>query len=137
MGSIGVATNGVMFFNPFDAGGMEAVNIMDRCCGHPSPGNEYHYHKYPVCIKSPFSDDGQGHSPLIGFALDGFPIYGPYEAKGLMAKDDKGHALDAFNMHKDDQRGWHYHVTPGKFPYIIGGIAGAADPRNLRRGPRG
>ncbi len=137
MGAIGVATNGVMFFNPFDAGGMEAVNIMDRCCGHPSPGNEYHYHKYPVCIKSPFSDDGQGHSPLIGFALDGFPIYGPYEAKGLMAKDDKQHPLDAFNMHKDDQRGWHYHVTPGKFPYIIGGFAGAADPRNLRRGPRG
>ena len=135
MGSIGVATNGVMFFNPFDAGGMEAVNIMDRCCGHPSPGNEYHYHKYPVCIKSPFSDDGQGHSPLIGFALDGFPIYGPYEVKGLMAKDDKAHALDAFNMHKDAERGWHYHVTPGKFPYIIGGFAGAADPRNLRRGP--
>ncbi len=45
-----------------------------------------------------------------------------------MAKDDKGHALDAFNMHKDDQRGWHYHVTPGKFPYIIGGFAGAGRP---------
>lgn len=137
MGSIGVAINGVMFFNPFDMGGMEVVSIMDRCCGHPSPGNEYHYHKYPVCIKSPFTDDGQGHSPLIGFALDGFPIYGPYEAKGRMAKDDDQHALDAFSMHKDDDRGWHYHVTPGKFPYIIGGFAGAADPRNLRRGPPG
>ena len=40
-------------------------------------------------------------------------------------------------MHKDaERRGWHYHVTPGKFPYIIGGFAGGADPRNLRRGPR-
>jgi hypothetical protein len=137
MGSIGVAINGVMFFNPFDAGGMEAVSIMDRCCGHPSPANEYHYHKYPVCVKSPFSDDGQAHSPLIGFALDGFPIYGPYEAKGLMAKDDKQHPIDAFNMHQDDERGWHYHVTPGRYPYIIGGFAGTTDPRNLRRGPPG
>jgi hypothetical protein len=69
MGSIGVAINGVMFFNPFDAGNMEAVNIMDRCCGHPSPGNEYHYHKYPVCIKSPFSLLGPRAGPL---ALDRF-----------------------------------------------------------------
>ena len=135
MGPIGVAINGVQFFNPFDAGGMEAVNLMDRCCGHPSPSNDYHYHKYPVCVKSPFADDGQDHSPLIGFALDGLPIYGPYESKGLMAKDDAAHPLDAFSMHRDDARGWHYHVTPGKYPYIIGGFAGAVDARNLHRGP--
>ena len=44
--------------------------------------------------------------------------------------------MDAFNMHKDDERGWHYHVTPGKFPYIIGGYYGEVDRRNSRRGPR-
>ncbi len=109
---------------------MEAVSIMDRCCGHPSPDNRYHYHKYPVCVKTPFVDFGQEHSPVIGFALDGFPIYGPYVAKNLMAKDDKAHPLDAFNMRYDDERGWHYCVTPGKFPYVIGGFAGAVDPRN-------
>jgi len=135
MGTIGFAINGVCFFNPFDAGQMEAVSIMDRCCGHPSPTNQYHYHKYPVCVKSPFADDGEGHSPLIGFAFDGFPIYGPYVAKGVMAKDVKENPLDDFNMRNDDERGWHYHVTPGKYPYIIGGFAGAPDPRNLRRGP--
>jgi hypothetical protein len=135
MGSIGFAINGVCFFNPFDAGQMEAVSIMDRCCGHPSPTNQYHYHKYPVCVKSPFADDGESHSPLIGFALDGFPIYGPYVGKGVMAKDVTENPLDDFNMRKDDERGWHYHVTPGKYPYIIGGFAGTPDPRNLRRGP--
>jgi hypothetical protein len=86
-------------------------------------------------VKSPFVDEGEEHSPLIGFALDGFPIYGPYEAKSLMAKDDAAHPLDAFSMHRDDARGWHYHVTPGKYPYIIGGFAGSVDQRNLRRGP--
>jgi hypothetical protein len=136
MGPIGVAINGVVFFNPFDAGSEDATDVMDRCCGHPAPGNEYHYHKYPVCVKSPFVDDGEEHSPLIGFAFDGFPVYGPYEAKRLMAKDDTSNPLNAFNVHFDEQRGWHYHVTPGKFPYIIGGYYGEADRRGGRRGPR-
>lgn len=114
----------------------EAVDIMDRCCGHPGPDNRYHYHKYPVCVKSPFTDDGEAHSPLIGFALDGFPIYGPYVAKGLMARDDPANPLDDFNMSHDSERGWHYHVTPGRFPYVIGGFAGEVDPRNLRKGPK-
>jgi hypothetical protein len=73
MGPIGIAINGVVFFNPFDAGGRDASDIMDRCCGHPSPDNRYHYHKYPVCVKSPFVDEGEEHSPLIGWAFDGFP----------------------------------------------------------------
>ena len=135
MGTIGFAINGVSFYNPFDIGNEDATDIMDRCCGHPSPDNRYHYHKYPVCVKSPFIDDGEGHSPLIGFALDGFPIYGPYVAKGVMAKDVKENPLDDFNMRHDEERGWHYHVTPGKYPYIIGGFAGTPDLRNLRRGP--
>ena len=135
-GPIGIAVNGVVFFNPFDADVVEALWRLDRCCGHPGPGYEYHYHKYPVCVKTPWFDDAQEHSPLIGFALDGFPVYGPYESAGLMAKDSKDNRLDAFNGHSDPERGWHYHVSPGKFPYIIGGYWGAVDPKN-RRGPPG
>ena len=136
MGPIGFAVNGVAFFNPFDMGNEDAVDMMDRCCGHPAPDNQYHYHKYPVCVKSPFVDDGEGHSPLIGFALDGLPIYGPYVARGLMAKDDKKKPLNEFNARHDDERGWHYHVTPGRYPYLIGGFWGEVDARNLRKGPK-
>jgi hypothetical protein len=136
MGPIGIAVNGVVFFNPFDAGMQDAHDMMDRCCGHPSPGNLYHYHKYPVCVKSPFADEGDDHSPLIGWAFDGFPIYGPYESKGVMAKDCAENPLNEFNLHHDEVRGWHYHVTPGKFPYVIGGFWGEVDRRN-NRGPRG
>ncbi|HLX61818.1 MAG TPA: YHYH protein [Planctomycetota bacterium] len=139
MGAIGVAVNGVVFYNPFDAGSMDASNIMDRCCGHPSQDNRYHYHKYPICVKSPWADEGTAHSGVLGWAFDGFPVYGPYESAGVMAKDLKGeNALNTFNMHYDKERGWHYHVTPGKFPYIIGGFWGAEDSRNAdRRGPGG
>ena len=134
MGPIGIAVNGVAFFNPFDMGGVDATDLMDRCCGHPNPEDSYHYHKYPVCVKSPFGDEGKDHSPVIGWAFDGFPIHGPYEGGGVMAKDSKENPLNAFNVHRDAVRGWHYHVTPGRFPYIIGGYWGKADPRNLRRG---
>jgi hypothetical protein len=138
MGPIGVAINGVVFFNPFDANMIDASNIMDRCCGHPAPDGQYHYHKYPICINTPWADQGTEHSPLLGWMFDGYPIYGPYQSAGMMAKDVRGaDALNAFNMHYDKDRGWHYHVTPGKFPYLIGGYWGTEDPRDAqrRRGP--
>ncbi len=134
-GAIGVAVNGVIFFDPYDADAVPAFWRLDRCCGHPSPMQEYHYHKYPVCVKSPWIDDGAGHSPLIGFAFDGYPVYGPYESAGVMAKDLKENSLNEFNIHRDDARGWHYHVTPGKFPHILGGYWGVVDSRNVRRDP--
>ncbi len=136
MGPIGVALNGVVFFNPFEVGGMNAVAgysevWLDSCCGHPQQTGVYHYHKYPSCVKSPFSDDGNQHSPVLGFAFDGFPIYGPFESKDTMARDLKGdNALDVCNGHSDPIRGYHYHVTPGRFPYIIGGYHGKPEPSN-------
>jgi hypothetical protein len=142
MGPIGTALNGVVFFNPFEMEGMNAVEgytevWLDSCCGHPQQTGVYHYHKYPSCVKSPFSDDGKQHSPIIGFAFDGFPVYGPYEAADSKAKDlTGGQALDACNGHQDDERGYHYHVTPGRFPYILGGYAGVVEISNnpgLRR----
>lgn len=138
MGPIGMALNGVVFFNPFEAGGMNAVEgysevWLDSCCGHPQQHGVYHYHKYPSCVKSPFADDGKQHSPVVGFAWDGFPIYGPYEDNGVMAKDLKSaNALDVCNGHSDKLRGYHYHVTPGQFPYIIGGYAGIPEVSNSR-----
>jgi YHYH protein len=139
MGSIGVAVNGVAFYNPFDAGMQDATGIMDRCCGHPSPDSRYHYHKYPICVNTPFVDKGETHSPLIGFAFDGLPIYGPYESNGVMAKDLAENKLNAFNAHYDSVRGWHYHVTPGQFPYVIGGFFGqpVSDDLNAEMGPPG
>jgi hypothetical protein len=129
MGATGFAVNGVIFYNPFDAGMEDASGIMDRCCGHPSPDYAYHYHKYPICVNTPFVDKGMTHSPVIGFALDGHAVYGPYESDGIMAKDLVQNKLNSFNAHSDKERGWHYHVTPGKFPYILGGYLGVAARR--------
>ncbi len=139
MGPIGVAANGVVFYNPFDAGSQDASSIMDYCCGHPDQSGTYHYHKYPICINSPWADEGKEHSPLLGWAFDGFPVYGPYVKAGVMAKDASGaDGLNEFNLHTDPERGPHYQVTPGKFPYIIGGYWGYVDSRDVhQRGGRG
>ncbi|WP_206107899.1 YHYH protein [Paludisphaera rhizosphaerae] len=137
-GEIGMAINGVVFFNPFEAGGMNALAgyseiWLDACCGHPQQEGVYHYHKYPSCVKTPFADEGRGHSPILGFAFDGFPLHGPYEEAGKMARDLTGdRALDVCNGHEDPSRGYHYHVTPGRFPYLIGGYAGVPEPSNNR-----
>jgi hypothetical protein len=46
---------------------------VDQCNGHPEGRGMYHYHANPVCLYK--ETEGQ-HSPIIGFAFDGFPIYG-------------------------------------------------------------
>jgi len=40
---------------------------------------------YGATVRNYFGDDGSGHSPIIGWAYDGNPIYGPY---GLTDSDD-------------------------------------------------
>ena len=47
----------------------------------------YHHHQNPVSLRDQLGDDGSGHSPILGWAFDGFPIYGPY---GFANSDGSG-----------------------------------------------
>ena len=133
MGPIGVAVNGVPFYNPYTAEGTDAAKseVFDECCGHPDPMGRYHYHIYPKCIHTSFVDEPGKHSPLIGYAFDGYPIYGPNGEDGKPPTD-----LDSCNGHTDDVRGYHYHVT-NKYPYIIGGYHGVPERSNFDHGGPG
>ena len=135
MGPIGVAVNGIPFYNQYNREGQDAVKleVFDSCCGHPDPGNRYHYHKFPVCVKSPFKETAGRHSPLVGYAFDGFGIYGPRGDNGKPPTD-----LDECNGHTDSERGYHYHAT-AEYPYIIGAYRGEPNPRMIERpqGPPG
>ena len=44
--------------------------------GHTQPGGLYHYHGNPLALFDP--EETEKGSPVIGFAADGFPIYGPH-----------------------------------------------------------
>jgi len=119
-GPIGIAINGIPLFNQYNMEGGDAVRLetFDSCCGHPDPRGMYHYHQYPSCIKSPFHDPKGKHSPIIGFAFDGFPVYGP---NGNDGKPETG--LDDCNGKDDPTLGYHY-VATKTFPYLIGAYRG-------------
>lgn len=97
MGNIGVWTNGVVIFNQkdgyywnnttssFSSPGTGTWNrnalvyegiSFDDCLGHPNQGGAYHHHVNPKCLYD--ASNSSVHSPIIGYAFDGFPIYGAY-----------------------------------------------------------
>ena len=100
-GPVAVAVNGVPFYGPEDGPGGDAVaheiGIYDEdrqeidlgiCGAHMGPGG-YHYHFDGNCMHWHNETDGSSgyefskvdngtHSPIIGFAFDGYPIYGSY-----------------------------------------------------------
>lgn len=88
LGHIGLWSNGVTIFNPRDAMSWNSQNIwhqnayffegsgFDDCLGHPNMTMEYHTHVNPTCLYD--DQDSSAHSPIIGYAFDGFPIYGAY-----------------------------------------------------------
>ncbi len=88
LGHIGVWSNGVSIFNAKDGMSYNNAGVWNRdalyyegvsfddCLGHPSGQGEYHNHVNPTCLYN--DKDSTHHSPIIGYAFDGFPIYGAY-----------------------------------------------------------
>ncbi|MCC6373147.1 MAG: YHYH protein [Bacteroidia bacterium] len=102
LGSIGLWSNGVVIFNPKDgyfwnntastfsqgvtttgwnrnAKYYEGISF-DACLGHPAPNGAYHNHVNPTCLYS--TSNTAVHSPIIGYAFDGYPVYGAYAYTG-------------------------------------------------------
>src|SRR5262249_30769499 len=70
----------------------------DLGMGHPQQSGVYHYHQQPALLRQQLGDDGTHHSPLLGFAFDGFPVYGPYGYKnadgtGGIVREESGYTL--------------------------------------------
>ncbi len=86
--NFGVAVNGVPF-DPFTAefwnrdrnwnydaiSGFTDLGLDDNNA-HVQPGGKYHYHGWPTGLITGWSPNT--HSPIIGWAADGFPIYAAY-----------------------------------------------------------
>ncbi|WP_444932377.1 YHYH protein [Microbulbifer sp. SSSA002] len=58
---------------------------VDICGGHAARG-DYHHHFYSDCLADLVGDTGNSHSPIYGFTADGYPVYGPWEDAGVVAK---------------------------------------------------
>jgi hypothetical protein len=136
--TIGLALNGVSFFNENAAPGGDIVDELftfDQCSGHPQRQGVYHYHVDAVCLVRDLGGDvteqsvtdagttytwiedaGTNAGVLLGFLMDGFPVYGPIDAEEL---DCQGEAvtepINAYNGHTHcttdfDEPIFHYHV---------------------------
>jgi hypothetical protein len=57
---------------------------VDICGGHAAMG-DYHHHFYTSCLADLVGDKGDAHSPIYGYAADGYPVYGPWESAGVLA----------------------------------------------------
>ncbi|MCX7348475.1 MAG: YHYH protein [Alphaproteobacteria bacterium] len=106
----------------------------DECFGHPYD-TQYHYHGWSwKCF--PNQGKPKKHSPLFGYALDGFGIYGPRGDGGkLLTNDDldacHGHfGVISWDGHKRYM--YHYHLN-SEFPYGPGCLRG----RPLKSANRG
>ena len=119
LGSIGVALNGVSFYNQYAGPNnqplTDEIDSFDQYNGHPQRVGEYHYHIEPT-----FLTQSHGNNVLLGFLLDGFPVYGPFENGEQVVNS----LLDDYHGHEhvtaDYPEGiYHYHITDAD-PYING-----------------
>ncbi len=117
-GAIGVAINGAVFFGygdgksysssqgsnvnngdgnwDTDAWVSEGTTMDANGAGHPTGGGKYHYHATPIAF---YSNSSTSHSPIVGYAFDGYPIYGPFayssttDTTSAIVRMESGYAL--------------------------------------------
>ncbi|MCB0279193.1 MAG: YHYH protein [Calditrichaeota bacterium] len=125
LGPIGVSVNGVAIYNQYAAPGddlAQEINTFDQKNGHPQQQGQYHYHIEPYYLS-----ETNGKDALVGFLLDGFPVYGPMENGNPVSNND----LDVYHGHSHATADYpdaiyHYHITDAA-PYINGdGFYGTA-----------
>lgn len=103
----------------------------DCAKGHPANGN-YHHHQNPSAFKLDLNVisticnlydadglyviDSTKHSPLLGFAYDGFPIYGAYAYKNVDGTGEIVRMKSSYSLRSITQRNTYFNgssVTPG------------------------
>lgn len=89
-GAVGVLIDGSVILSPCDGKSYNNAGVwhqlaykfegndFDSTYGHSTPQGQYHHH---VAVNSSVINsltDSTTHSPLIGYAFDGYPVYGPF-----------------------------------------------------------
>ncbi|MEL6681688.1 MAG: YHYH protein [Pseudomonadota bacterium] len=133
--ALGVAVNGVPIYDYTGGGEMSVEDLahhqaqhdtfqtgqLDICGGHAGRGDDYHYHVTPTCMIEQM--ENAGPNAIIGWAFDGYPIYGDVNPDGSIIPED---ALDVCNGQLDDTFGYRYHTSVDA-PYIVQCLMGAVD----------
>ena len=168
LGVVAVAINGIPIYGANEAAmpdnfGDPVYNaIVDFCKGHTGGGGDYHYHALVQECLAQAALEGVP-SPIIGYALDGFPIYGPngcvdaactevvtfqsgwqqtgdpselaWERHAFTPSSDPT-KLDQCNGRIGPDGSYGYHAT-ATFPYTIGCYHGVPGPSVVNGGGGG
>jgi hypothetical protein len=125
--ALGVAVNGVPIYDYTGGGEMSEADLahhqaqhdtlqteqLDVCGGHAGRGDDYHYHVKPTCMIEQMANAGD--AAVIGWAFDGFPIYGDNNPDGSVISEGN---LDVCNGQIDETFGYRYHTSQDA-PYIV------------------
>ena len=108
-GAIAIAINGIPIFNVLNNRGENSYEKgeLDNWGGHFGRGDDYHYHLIPTHL-----EDLVGTDQPLGYALDGYPIYG-------FTDND----LDVAFGRYDENGNYRYHASensPYYMPYVMG-----------------
>jgi hypothetical protein len=82
LGTAGMAINGIPVYGPNEGdfpdpfGDPIYNDVVDWCMGHTGGNGDYHFHAFLQECFTTAVENGIA-SPILGYALDGFPIYGP------------------------------------------------------------
>ncbi|MEJ2761921.1 MAG: YHYH protein [Gammaproteobacteria bacterium] len=140
MGMIGIALDGAAIYNAVDDSGNDAAahEIQDICNGHPQRRGQYHYHGPSPCMANEIT------SKLVGYALDGFGIYGMRDlATGRILHNtdlDACHGTTSRIMWDGKMVNMYHYVLTMEYPYTIGCFRGtpvSAGPPRGRIPPPG
>ena len=86
-GQMGLMLDGSVFFHPGDAQSYNNAGVwnrlayyfekvdMDASNGHSTPNKMYHHHFDNLMLHG---WDSSVHSPIVAYAWDGYPVYGPF-----------------------------------------------------------
>lgn len=142
---LGVSLDGIPFKGnpppvigggPGGGGSDVLMPALDPCGGHHDPGGYYHWHMIANSTNDVLGDLGisavsctgfpQDNTALMGYAMDGYPIYGQFEADGSAPT-----GLDACNGHfaptPEYPNGiYHYHAVEATAPNIPPCLIGAS-----------
>ncbi|GAA3868194.1 YHYH protein [Celeribacter arenosi] len=133
--ALGVAVNGVPIYDYTGGGEMTEADLahhqaqhdtlqtgqLDVCGGHAGRGDDYHYHVTPTCMIAQMNNAGP--DAIIGWAFDGFPIFGDTNPDGSTIAEG---ALDVCNGQTDDTFGYRYHTSQDA-PYIVQCLMGVVE----------
>jgi hypothetical protein len=116
---VGITLDGIQLHGPLDSKGRDelAYQLQDACTGDAQPGGGYHRHALGECVPNIHK-----RNALVGYALDGFGIFSPYDKSGrelTRANLDKCHGLTS-KIPWDGKTVLMYHyVLTRDFPYSI------------------